>query len=244
MFPISDDNPRTLTPIVTWSIIGVCVLVFLRQSSLGAKAGQIAIYQYGMIPARFFGEVKLRSHLAAVPPWSTVLTSMFMHGGWLHLGLNMLFLWIFGDNVEDSMGHFRFLLFYLVCGVAAALAQALMSPGSTVPMVGASGAISGVLGAYFLLHPQATVRVLFFLGFIPIVTHVPALIVLGLWFVTQIASATVSGLSEPGVAVWAHIGGFVARMALVVLFRQRRVRLFQPPHSRPFELERRRGPWG
>jgi membrane associated rhomboid family serine protease len=244
MFPISDDNPRTLTPIVTWSIIGVCVLVFLWQSSLGAKAGQIAIYQYGMIPARFFGEVKLRSHLAAVPPWSTVLTSMFMHGGWLHLGLNMLFLWIFGDNVEDSMGHFRFLLFYLVCGVAAALAQALMSPGSTVPMVGASGAISGVLGAYFLLHPQATVRVLFFLGFIPIVTHVPALIVLGLWFVTQIASATVSGLSEPGVAVWAHIGGFVAGMALVVLFRQRRVRLFQPPHSRPFELERRRGPWG
>jgi membrane associated rhomboid family serine protease len=169
---------------------------------------------------------------------------MFMHGGWLHLGLNMLFLWIFGDNVEDSMGHFRFLLFYLVCGVAAALAQALMSPGSTVPMVGASGAISGVLGAYFLLHPQATVRVLFFLGFIPIVTHVPALIVLGLWFVTQIASATVSGLSEPGLAVWAHIGGFVAGMALVALFRQRRVRLFQPRHSRPFELERRRGPWG
>jgi rhomboid family protein len=134
-----------------------CTLVFLWQSSLGDKAGEMAIYQYGMIPARLFGVVKLRSHLAAIPAWATVLTSMFMHGGWLHLGLNMLFLWIFGDNVEDSMGHSPFLLFYLLCGVAAAVAQAVMNPGLTLPMVGASGAISGVLGAYLR---QSSVKLL------------------------------------------------------------------------------------
>jgi membrane associated rhomboid family serine protease len=244
MFPISDDNPRDLTPVMTWSIIGTCLLVFLWQSSLGSNAAQAAIYEFGMIPARVFGEAQLPPTLAVVPVWSTLLTSMFMHGGWLHLGLNMLFLWIFGDNVEDSMGHVRFLIFYLLCGIAAALAQALMNPGSTVPMVGASGAISGVLGAYLLLHPQATVRVLFILGIIPIVFRVPAIIMLGLWFVTQIANAAFSPITEGGVAFMAHVGGFVAGMAFVPLFRQTSVGLFQPPHSRPFEIERKRGPWG
>ena len=162
MFPLSDDSPPRVTPIVTWFIIGACFLVFLWQSSLGAKAGEIALYQYGMIPARLFGMAKLRSHLVPIPASATVLTSMFLHGGWLHLGLNMLFLWVFGGKVEDSMGHSRFLAFYLLCGVAAAVAQAVMNPGSTLPMVGASGAISGVLGAYFLLHPLASVRVLSF----------------------------------------------------------------------------------
>jgi membrane associated rhomboid family serine protease len=129
MFPISDDNPRIRTPIVTWSIIGACVLAFLWQVSLGEEQGQIAVFQFGMIPARLLGEAELRSDLVAIPAWSTVLTSMFMHGGWLHLALNMLFLWIFGDNVEDSMGHVRYLLFYLACGIAAAMTQALMNPG-------------------------------------------------------------------------------------------------------------------
>ena len=153
MFPISDDNPRIRTPMVTWSIIGVCVLVFLWQVSLGEEQGQVAVFQFGMIPARLFGEAQLRSEFAAMPAWSTVLTSMFMHGGWLHLGLNMLFLWIFGDNVEDSMGHVRYLVFYLACGIAAAMTQALMNPDSTIPTVGASGAISGVLGAYVSFAP-------------------------------------------------------------------------------------------
>jgi rhomboid family protein len=126
MFPISDDNPRMGTPIVAWSIIGVCVLVFLWQLSLGEEQGQVAVFQYGMIPARLFGAAELRPELAAVPAWSTVLTSMFMHGGVLHLALNMLFLWIFGDNVEDSIGHLRYLVFYLVCGAAAAMTQALI----------------------------------------------------------------------------------------------------------------------
>jgi membrane associated rhomboid family serine protease len=243
VFPLSDDSPPRVTPIVTWFIIGACFLVFLWQSSLGAKAGEIALYQYGMIPARLFGMAKLRSHLVPIPASATVLTSMFLHGGWLHLALNMLFLWVFGGKVEESMGHSRFLIFYLLCGVAAAVAQAMMSPGSTLPMVGASGAISGVLGAYFLLHPLASIRVLFFLGLIPIIVHVPALIFLGLWFATQMLSATFSILSEPGVAVWAHVGGFLTGMLLTPFLRQSSVKLLQPRYSRAFQIERRRGPW-
>jgi len=244
MFPIADDNPRLETPIVTWSIIAVCVLVFFWQLSLGTTGGEIAIYEYGMIPARLFSAAQLQPKLAAVPAWATVFTSMFMHGGWLHIGFNMLFLWIFGDNVEDSMGHGRYLAFYLVCGVAAALAQAVVTPGSTVPMVGASGAISGVLGAYLLLHPHATVRTIVFLGVFATMMHLPALIVLGLWFLMQLASAAFSTSGAPGVAFWAHIGGFIAGMALVPLFNKRGVKLFQPSRYRPFQIERRRGPWG
>ena len=244
MFPISDDNPRIGTPYVTWSVIGACVLVFFWQVSLGASGGESAIYEFGMIPARLFGTAALDPELTAVPAWSTVFTSMFMHGGWLHLGFNMLFLWIFGDNVEDSMGHARYLIFYLVCGVAAALAQAFVSPGSTIPMVGASGAISGVLGAYLLLHPRATVRTVIFLGVFMTMMHLPALIVLGLWFLMQLVSAAFSNSGEAGVAFWAHVGGFVAGMALVPLFKKRDVELFQPPRYRAFQVERQRGPWG
>ncbi|MFA9386750.1 MAG: rhomboid family intramembrane serine protease [Methyloceanibacter sp.] len=244
MFPISDDNPRIGTPYVTWSVIGACVLVFFWQVSLGASGGEIAIYEFGMIPARLLGAAALDPELTAVPAWSTVFTSMFMHGGWLHLGFNMLFLWIFGDNVEDSMGHARYLIFYLVCGVAAALAQAFVSPGSTIPMVGASGAISGVLGAYLLLHPRATVRTVIFLGIFVTMMHLPALIVLGLWFLMQLVSAAFSNSGEAGVAFWAHVGGFVAGMALVPLFKKRDVELFQPPRYRAFQVERQRGPWG
>ena len=244
MFPISDDNPRIGTPYVTWSVIGACVLVFFWQVSLGASGGEIAIYEFGMIPARLFGTAALDPELTAVPAWSTMFTSMFMHGGWLHLGFNMLFLWIFGDNVEDCMGHARYLIFYLVCGVAAALAQAFVSPGSTIPMVGASGAISGVLGAYLLLHPRATVRTVIFLGIFVTMMHLPALIVLGLWFLMQLVSAAFSNSGEAGVAFWAHVGGFVAGMALVPLFKKRDVELFQPPRYRAFQVERQRGPWG
>jgi len=242
MFPISDDNPRLNTPVVTWALIGACVLVFLWQFLLGQEQGQIAVFQFGMIPARLFGEVELSR--AAVPAWSTVFTSMFMHGGFLHLALNMLFLWVFGDNVEDSMGHLRYLVFYLVCGVAAAMTQALINPDSTIPMIGASGAISGVLGAYLLLHPYATVRVLIFIVLFVTVVHVPAMFVLGLWFLTQLGSAALTQTDGPGVAFWAHVGGFVAGMALVPVFKQKKVRLLEPAHSRPFSLERRRGPWG
>ena len=244
MFPISDDNPRHIQPIVTWSLIGACVLVFLWQISLGDYRGQAAVMQFGMIPARLFGYGEVSPAFAVVPGWATVLTSMFMHGGFMHLGLNMLFLWIFGDNVEDSMGHARYLVFYLLCGVAAAVAQGAINPTSTIPMVGASGAIAGVLGAYMLLHPHATVRTLIFIGLFVTIVHVPALFVLGIWFLMQIVSGMLPSSGEGGVAFFAHIGGFVAGMVLVPFFKKPNVKLFQASRSRPFEVERRRGPWG
>ena len=245
MFPLSDDNPRRhLIPHVTYAFMAVNVLVWLWQFSLGPRGGEVAIFAFGMIPARVFGYADLPPEIATVPAWATVLTSMFMHGGWLHLGGNMLFLWIFGDNIEDSMGHVRFIAFYLLCGVAAALTQGYLSPASEIPMVGASGAVSGVLGAYILLHPGATVRVLIWLGIFVTVAHVPALLVLGFWFVGQLASAAMAPPGEPGVAFGAHIGGFVAGLAAVSLFKRRRVPLLEPPRHKPFEIERRRGPWG
>ena len=244
MFPISDDNPRHIQPIVTWSIIGACVLVFLWQLSLGDYRGQAAVMQFGMIPARLFGYGEVSPAFAVIPGWATVLTSMFMHGGFMHLGLNMLFLWIFGDNVEDSMGHGRYLVFYLLCGVAAAVAQGAINPTSTIPMVGASGAISGVLGAYMLLHPHATVRTLIFIGLFVTIVHVPALVVLGVWFLMQIVSGMLPSSGEGGVAFFAHIGGFVAGMALVPFFKKPGVKLFQRSRSQAFQIERRRGPWG
>jgi len=243
MFPFSDDNPSSLTPIVTWSLIAACVAVFLWQLALG-DTGNRAIFGFGMIPARLFGGAELPVGIPTVAPTMTVLTSMFMHGGIMHLGGNMLFLWIFGDNVEDSMGHSRYLVFYVVCGIAAAMTQAWIDPNSTIPMIGASGAISGVLGAYLVLHPQATVRTLIILGYFVTVMHIPAIIVLGVWFAMQFFSATVSPSDVGGVAFWAHVGGFVAGMALVWFFKKREVGLWQPAHSRAFETERRRGPWG
>ena len=245
MFPISDDNPRRyLTPYVNWSIIALCVVVFLWQLSLGTSGGEHAVLSLGMIPARLFGYGDLPANLVVVPAWATIFTSMFMHGGFLHLGGNMLYLWIFGDNIEDSMGHVRYVVFYLACGVAAALAQGFVDPTSEVPMVGASGAISGVLGAYILLHPGATVRVFLFLGFFVTITHVPALIVLGIWFLLQLFSATSATAGEPGVAFWAHIGGFIAGLALITVFKRRSVAVLEKPYTRAFHTERRRGPWG
>lgn len=244
MFPISDDNPRRLTPYVTWALMGASVLVFLWQVSLGPREGEQAIYSLGMIPARLFGLRDLSAEVAVVPAWATLFTSMFMHGGWMHLGGNMLFLWIFGDNIEDAMGRVRYLVFYLGTGVAAAMAQALLNPDSTIPMVGASGAISGVLGAYMLLHPAATVRVLLFLGFFVTIAHVPALIVLGVWFLGQLVSAAMAPADQPGVAFAAHIGGFVAGMILVPFFKRRDVPLLQKQARSGFWTERRKGPWG
>jgi membrane associated rhomboid family serine protease len=244
MFPISDDNPSHIRPIVTYVVIGICVIVFLWQLSLGAKEGEAVIYQLGMIPARLFGYKDLNPDLASVPAWATVVTSMFMHGGFMHLGGNMLFLWIFGDNVEDCMGHVRFAAFYVLCGAAAALTQSVLNPDSEIPMVGASGAISGVLGAYLLLHPWATVRVIIFIGILFWIAHVPALMVLGFWFLAQLFNAAVAPPDVPGVAFWAHVGGFVAGLVLVPFFKDKYVAIWQAARSKPFEIEKRRGPWG
>jgi membrane associated rhomboid family serine protease len=181
-----------------------------------------------VIPAVLIGGAHLPPELSVVPPTLTVLTSMFMHGGWMHLIGNMLYLWIFGDNVEDSMGHVRYVIFYVLCGVAAALAQALPEPNSEIPMVGASGAISGVLGAYLLLHPHAKVLVAIPFGFILHTMRLPAGLVLAMWFGLQLLSNTMSQSGGGGVAFRAHIGGFVAGMLLVGIFKRRNVRLFAP----------------
>lgn len=225
LIPLRDDNPTHTTPVISYVIIGLCVLVFLWQASLGAAGGQAAVYALGLVPAVLLQGAELPPEIAIVPPVTTVFTSMFLHGSWLHLIGNMLYMWIFADNIEDSMGHGRFIAFYLLCGIAAALAQALPAPGSEIPMIGASGAISGVLGAYLLLHPRAHVLVLIPLGFFSQVTRLPALLVLGLWFALQL----ISELGAPegaGVAFRAHIGGFVAGMALIPFFKYQRVRLF------------------
>jgi len=226
MIPLRDDNPSERKPIVTVTLLAMCVLVFFWQLAQGGRGGVLATYAFGLVPSVLFGINELPTEVARIPPTLTVLTSMFMHGGWMHLIGNMLYLWIFGDNVEDSMGHGRFVVFYLLCGVAAALAQAIPDPTSTIPMVGASGAISGVLGAYLLLYPHARVLVAIPLGFILHTVRLPAGIVLVLWFVLQLVSNLMTQPGTGGVAFRAHIGGFVAGMALVFVFKRRGVRLF------------------
>jgi membrane associated rhomboid family serine protease len=233
MIPLRDDNPSELKPILSVSLIVMCVLVFLWQLAQGRQGGVEAVYSLGLIPAVLFGFDELPADIASVPPTLTVLTSMFLHGGWLHLIGNMLYLWIFGDNVEDAMGHVRFIVFYVLCGVAAALAQAIPDPHSTVPMVGASGAISGVLGAYLLLYPHARVLVALPLGFFVHTFRLPAGLVLLFWFAMQFIS---NALTDPnagggGVAFRAHIGGFVAGMVLVLIFKRRGYRLMNPIRS-------------
>jgi membrane associated rhomboid family serine protease len=236
--PLSDDNPTRRAPIVTWAIIAGCVAVFLWQTSLGPRAGQAIVYALGMIPAVLFGSARLPPELRLVPAPLSVLTSMFLHGGWMHLLGNMLYLWIFGNNVEDSMGRGRFVVFYLLCGTAAALVQGLAAPGSEIPMIGASGAIGGVLGAYLMLHPRANVRMLFIILFFIRVISVPAAVVLGLWFVMQFISGATTPTADDGggVAFWAHVGGFLTGAVLVPFFKRREVRLFEGPHTRAFQV--------
>lgn len=230
MFPVHDDNPVGRIPFLTVGLIAACVLAFLWQRSLGDQ-GPIAAYALGVIPAVLFEHKVLPDELIVVPPWATVFTSMFLHGGWMHLLGNMLYLWVFGKNVEDAMGHIRFLLFYLACGVVAVLAQALPEPDSTIPMIGASGAISGLLGAYLLLYPHARVLVVLPIGFYLHTMRIAAYWVLGLWFGMQVVSTLLTDSSEGGVAFGAHIGGFLAGMVLVALFKRRDVRLFAPLRS-------------
>jgi membrane associated rhomboid family serine protease len=235
MIPISDDNPTARRAIINWVLIGLCVAVFLWEVSLGTQMGA-AIYVLGFIPAALFGHAQSLRGFIHLPPAATLFTSMFVHGGWLHIGGNMLYLAIFGNNIEDAMGHVRYLVFYLVCGVIAALTLAFMNPGALIPMVGASGAISGVLGAYLLLYPRARVTVIVPLGIIFWPFRLSAYWVVGLWFLLQLASAMFADPAQPGVAWWAHVGGFAAGMILTPLFKARDVPLFG--RKTPS------GPWG
>jgi len=214
LIPYKDDNPTTITPYVTITLIGLNVFVFFMQA---LSPGHEVFYMYGAIPAALLGQ---ESPLQAVPAEMTIFSSMFMHGGFLHLGGNMLYMWIFGDNIEDRLGHWQFAVFYLVGGVVAAYSHALASGGSTVPMVGASGAVSAVLGAYLLLFPGARVRTLVFLGFFVQVIRLPALIVIGFWAIIQMVNGmALSGSAASGGVAWfAHIGGFLYGLTAVYLF--------------------------
>ena len=225
--PLFDNNPTLTRPLITWMIIALCICGFIWQESLDFNAAHNIVYQLGFVPAVFFTPASLPADMSLVPTWSTIFTSMFLHGGWMHIGANMLYLWIFGDNVEASMGRLKFVLFYLLCGGAAAMAQAALDPGSTIPMIGASGGIAGVAGAYLMLHPKAAIRcvvlLLIFFRFI----NLPAWLVLGVWIGGQFV-AVPQALNETGggVAYMAHIGGFLAGMALIPFFKYRHVALF------------------
>ena len=227
MFPIHDDNPTRITPYLTYVLLVACVLVFIWQISLG-DAQQQAVYAFGVIPSVLFATKSLPPELQILPAWLTIFSSMFLHGGWMHLIGNMLYLWVFGNNVEDSMGHGRFIVFYLLCGLFAALTQAVLNPASEIPMIGASGAISGVLGAYLLLHPHARILVVIPIGILIYTPWIAAYWVLGFWFVLQILNSLISASDTGGVAYGAHLGGFVAGMILIPLFKYRHVRLFSP----------------
>jgi membrane associated rhomboid family serine protease len=247
VIPLKDDVPSRTLPLITVAILLANVAAHLYQMSLEAASAPVSprvletlsclrldarvaeshpalalVCEFGAIPCRLTGACASPADFAA--PAVTVFTSMFLHGGLLHLGGNMLYLWIFGNNVEDTLGHGRFLLFYLVAGVAAVAAQAVPDPASTVPMVGASGAVAGVLGAYLLLFPRATILTLMVFGFFVRLVRLPALVVLGLWILLQLFQSYLSlgGGEGGGVAWFAHVGGFAAGMALLFVLRPRR----------------------
>ncbi len=223
MIPIRDDQPRFSTPFVNYFLIVVNVLIFLGEASLTDSAQKTLLFQLGLVPSHVIGVLSGASHINPLVAFLPFVSSMFLHGSWLHVGGNMLFLWIFGDNVEDYLGHFKYLGFYLLSGVAAAMTQVAITPHSRVPTVGASGAIAGVLGAYFILYPRARVLI----WFPPIFFfHLPSWVMLGYWFVIQFASGTVSSLSyagnsDGGIAFWAHVGGFISGVLMIKIFSER-----------------------
>jgi len=230
MFPYRDDNPTLRTPVVTIAIIALNVAAWVLVQGMGAEPDLTrSVCNLGLIPGEFLHtippgtEVPLGPGVACVlgygPTWLTPLTSMFLHGGWLHLIGNMWFLWLFGNNVEDSMGRAPFVLFYLLCGLGAAATQTLLSPTSAIPMVGASGAISGVMGAYVILYPTVQVHMLIVLVVFITRIVVPAYLMLGYWFLLQLVQGAASAGSNGGVAFWAHVGGFVTGALLIFVFR-------------------------
>ncbi|MEX2131840.1 MAG: rhomboid family intramembrane serine protease [Pseudohongiellaceae bacterium] len=259
MIPIRDDNPHFLTPYTTIGLIVLNGLAWVFLQGMGTEptlSGSVC--RFALVPGDILGSLPPGSYFQAGPEmecqigsntaWYTLLTSMFMHGGWLHLLGNMWFLWIFGNNVEDSMGHLRFAVFYLLCGLAAAALQLFLTSDPGIPMVGASGAIGGVMGAYVLLYPRVRVHLLVFLGFFVTTFTVPAVFMLGYWFALQLLGGFASVTAEGGgVAFWAHIGGFVAGAILIFIFRNPRLLDRHPyhgwrtasPHRRFERLDRR-----
>jgi len=255
MFPYKDDNPTFRTPVVTFALIAANVAVWVLLQGMGqSPALEQSVCHLGLVPGHLLGGIPAGAsvrlgpneycRLGDLPGWATVLTSMFTHGGWMHIIGNMWFLWLFGNNVEDSTGRFRFLVFYLLCGVAAAAAQSLANPHSQIPMVGASGAISGVMGAYVLLYPRVRVHTLLFLGFYATKIALPAYLMLGYWLAIQVLSGTLSiGQEGGGVAFLAHVGGFVAGAVLILLFRNRALVEEHRAQSMPMQTAGYRIPW-
>ncbi|MEO8061735.1 MAG: rhomboid family intramembrane serine protease [Pseudomonadota bacterium] len=234
VIPLHDDNPSATKARVTAGIIIICTVVYVVQHLLLPAAGaQQVAYAFGLVPAVLTGREYLPEEMHFIPPAASALTSMFLHGGFWHLAGNMLYLWVFGNNIEDAMGHVRYILFYLLCGIAAVAAQVMLNPASEIPMVGASGAISGVLGAYMLLYPRARVLLGLPLGFLIVqIGRYPAIWVLAAWFLMQlvlgmIAAPQVPGDSEGGIAFGAHLGGFIAGLVLVTVFKRRAVPLWR-----------------
>jgi membrane associated rhomboid family serine protease len=230
MIPISDDNPVRITPFINWLIIAACVGVYVWEFSLGPAMDNV-ISQMAFTPASGFhhGVPVIRA-----PQLEAIVISMFLHGGLLHLLGNMLYLWIFGNNIEDAMGHVKYLLFYFICGFAAAFTMAYMDPYSQIPVVGASGAISGTLAAYVLLYPRARINVIVPLGIIFYPFKITAVWVVGFWFILQLVMASLADPTQPGTAWWAHVGGFAAGLVLTPFLKSRYVPLFGRV---------RRGPW-
>ncbi|MBL60894.1 MAG: rhomboid family intramembrane serine protease [Candidatus Pelagibacter sp.] len=220
MIPLKDDNPTRSKPIITYVIITICVIIFLLEiTSPNYNTGAL-FYSWGVIPASLIHNFQIPNEIYRVPPTITLFTSMFMHGGFMHLIGNMLYMWIFADNIEDELGKIKFIIFYLMSGVAAALTQVYMNTESTIPMVGASGAIGGILGAYIVNYPRAKVLVLIPLGFFSQIIKVPALFVLGIWFLLQFISSALSSSSGGGVAYGAHIGGFIFGAISILFFNR------------------------
>ena len=226
MIPLRDANPTRRLPVVTIGLIAACVAVFVYELSVQATAGDIGLARlfrdYGLVPAALTSQLAGGPGDGLVRAIFTVFSSMFLHGDLLHIGFNMLYLWIFGNNIEDRLGRPAFLAFYLAGGVLAAGAQVAIDPGSTVPVIGASGAIAAVLGAYLVLYPRARVQSLVFLGFFYQLLEVPAVIILGIWFVIQVVSGVASldpSSASGGIALFAHIGGFLGGVAVGLLVR-------------------------
>ena len=236
MFPIKDDNPTETKPYITCILISLNILIFFYQMGLEENARVSLIFNYGFKSSHFFSYNNQLNF--EVSPLLTIFTSMFLHGGILHLLGNMLFLWIYGNNIEDSMGHAKFFIFYVLCGLAASLLQAIISYGSSTPMIGASGAVSGVLSAYFLLFPKARVLTLIVLFIFITFIRIPAGILIGFWFFSQIINAYFNDPNSPGVAWYAHIGGFLMGLFLIPFFKKKKFKFFSSGTSKKDKVKR------
>ncbi len=222
MFPIRDDQPRYSTPYLTYFLIALNLLIFLFEFVLNPRSLDVLLYQFGMVPAYVTHLLTSGHGINLVALTFPFFTSMFLHGSWSHVIGNMWFLWIFGDNIEDYLGHFKYITFYILCGLVAAITQYILTPNLRAPTIGASGAIAGVMGAYLILYPRAKVLTWLFV----LVFYVPAWVMLGYWFVLQFLSGTATSILSasqrgPGIAFWAHVGGFIAGVILIRIFPER-----------------------